>query len=314
MPYGCLVSRVLNLEEAAPRPAFLQWLLAQPETIPAAAVIAVVLGSMVCNLFVGIRYQLDLLPTMLLPAGLLVVALVYSVFRPAPTIAESVFYFALWMMFLIFGERLSYLGASLGLPLRDADFAAADRALGFNWLAWRHFVEQYPWFVWLQRVTYETFYAQPLVMLVAASFLMPRRRNAEMFIALVVATAITVVVSTLVPAIGPGDALGFATMQGTVIRELQANPTAQALPYAGIVSLPSFHTVISLLMVYGVRGMPWLFPVAIVLDMAMMISVPLGGDHYLVDMLAGAVVCVISILAARAVTRRTAIAADRLTA
>jgi hypothetical protein len=302
----------MNLDEAGRRPAAMRWLMAQPETIPAAAVIAVVLASTAGNLLVGIRYQLDLLPTMLLPMGLLVVALVYSVFRPAPTIAESVFYFALWMMFLIFGERLSYLGASLRFPLRDAEFAAADRALGFDWLAWRHFVEQRPWFVWLQRVTYETFYAQPLVMLVAASFLMPRRRNAEMFIALVVATVITVVVSTLVPAIGPGDALGFATMQGTVIRELQTAPAAQPLPYAGIVSLPSFHTVISLLMVYGVRGMKWLFPAAIVLDTAMMVSVPLGGDHYLVDMLAGAVVCVVSIVAARAVMRR--IAASRLAA
>jgi hypothetical protein len=271
-----------------------------PETIVVIATVLAVGGAAVWNLDVGLRFKSPIDHTLLLPALFLVIALVYVTARPGPKIAEAAFYIAMWQLFSLGTERLSYLGIALHYNLQDAKFAVADRALGLDWLAWRQFVVARPWLVTLHNVVYPSFIVQPLVLCFAAAFLLPRRRNAEIFMALVVASIITLVVNARFPAVGPGEALGIASEQGPVIEMLRASPTAQTLPYAGLVSMPSFHAIMALLMVYGMRGMRFLFPATVVLNSLMLAAVPLGGNHYFVDVLGGVATCGVAILVARA--------------
>lgn len=61
--------------------------------------------------------------------------------RPKIAAAEWVL---LWLAFAICGALLTYLAATRDGPLFDAEFAAADAALGFDWGAWHQFVFGHP--------------------------------------------------------------------------------------------------------------------------------------------------------------------------
>jgi hypothetical protein len=56
----------------------------------------------------------------------------------------------------------------------------------------------------------------------------------------------------------------------------------------GIVAMPSYHTVLAVLFTYAFRGTGLLGYGIAVLNVAMLFSIPPVGGHYLVDVLAGA--------------------------
>ena len=55
----------------------------------------------------------------------------------------------------------------------------------------------------------------------------------------------------------------------------------------GLIAIPSLHTVMAVLLVYAMRGTGILLPVFIVVNVAMLVSTPVDGGHYLVDVIAG---------------------------
>ena len=89
--------------------------------------------------------------------------------------------------------------------------------------------------------------------------------------------------------------------QGLIIPELRAgtaNIDLSAL--RGLVCAPSFHTVSAVLYLHAAWQMPrlrWLLTPVIV---AMVMATPIEGVHYLSDMVLGAIVAIIAIMAMRA--------------
>lgn len=74
----------------------------------------------------------------------------------------------------------------------------------------------------------------------------------------------------------------------------------------GIVTLPSYHTTQAILLMYVHRAQPRVLPSVVLLNLLMLLSTPTFGGHYLVDMIAGAGVAVVAILAVRGAQRRQA--------
>ena len=72
------------------------------------------------------------------------------------------------------------------------------------------------------------------------------------------------------------EALRDGRLRDIPLREMQ-----------GLISIPSLHTVLAVLLVHAMRGTV-LLPAFVVLDAAMIVSTPIDGGHYLVDVLAGA--------------------------
>jgi membrane-associated phospholipid phosphatase len=69
----------------------------------------------------------------------------------------------------------------------------------------------------------------------------------------------------------------------------------------GLVTFPSFHTALGLIIVYALRGMIWLaIPVAVVNALMTVGTLPEGG-HHLSDVIGGAAIGLISIATIRAV-------------
>ena len=74
--------------------------------------------------------------------------------RNEPKLASALESTAQIMAFAAVAAPLSYVAASLGLPLQDAMFDSLDRALGLNWRSMLAFIERWPEFSSFLRVMY----------------------------------------------------------------------------------------------------------------------------------------------------------------
>src|SRR5208283_1718480 len=63
----------------------------------------------------------------------------------------------------------------------------------------------------------------------------------------------------------------------------------------GLITFPSFHTAVAVLLIYAARGTPALV-LATVINALMILSTFTEGGHYLVDVVAGAAVALLAIV------------------
>lgn len=181
----------------------------------------------------------------------------------------------------------SYVAAALTpLPLFDGALGAADRLLGFDWNAWTAAIQARP-LIWR---TLAAAYDAMLPELVGAVLYLGFRREARLLLtALFIAAFITVCISGLVPAIGH---LPNAPHVPALLA-LRAGKVLDGFPQ-GLVSFPSYHAAVAILLTAAFRRHAWLFPAACLLNGFMVISTLSTGGHYLVDVLAGACVAWLS--------------------
>ena len=256
-------------------------------------------AALIWNHWAGIRWEASA-AFLLTPAAILLpVCLLFVSFRRLLPIAEIIYYVVLFYTFTFFAIRLTYLCLAIGFPLQDQLLAGADAAIGFDWLSWADFLERHPLLSRVLAVSYGSIAWQPVLAIPALALLKPRIGNAELFMALFAAMVFTLVISTFVPAIGPGDALGFHPPPAPLIRAVHATPTSRVFEYRGVVTFPSFHTVTANLLVYACRNNTMLFCAAIGLNALMLASVPFCGDHYLADMLAGGAVAMAGVIVSK---------------
>jgi hypothetical protein len=215
-----------------------------------------------------------------------------------------------FLMYLNVAVRIfNYLSTSLALPLIDAQLAAADAILGFDWIAYLAFANERPY---LAR-TFDIFYQAPLAFsAILCVFLALTRQQEQLreFLILFLATLFfTLAVGAVWPAL---DA--FVYYQPAA--ELRTNilPTAgvyhmQFVPglrdgslriidfdtIEGLTTFPSFHTIEGVILVWCARGMRWLFVPTLVATVLMLASTPINGGHYAVDLIAGAAVALVAI-------------------
>lgn len=269
-----------------------------PNAPPVVIIAAMAAVSLAWNGWTGISWQ-PVLP--LLIAGSAVcfaIAAICSTIRPQHVIAEGALYSGLWVIYPIFGARLTYLANSLGYPLQDKTFDALDAALGFRWIDWVEFVSSHRFLEKVQGFAYESYIWQPAVSIAIFAIWGPRGRNRELLTSVLVALLATIAISMFLPAIGPADTHGFTTPQGSIIRALRSG-SATSLAYVGIVSFPSFHTVMAILFAVAHRDNWWSFPIFLILNVLMLIAIPYSGNHYLTDVIGGAVIAACSFIGTR---------------
>ncbi|MCA8049382.1 phosphatase PAP2 family protein [Burkholderia arboris] len=203
------------------------------------------------------------------------------------------------MTFAVWGQTASvtsYLGIGLNLPSIADPIVRFDRAIGFDWVSAYHWVAAHPALNVVFKYAYYSAFAQlvafPVVLAIA------RRPDdiVEFLVILFVSSIVLLLISIPFPAesaflhYGISDPGTVATVSDyTALR----NGTLRSInPYAvqGLVSMPSFHTMLAIFFTYSVRRVRFVFPAAIVLNAVMIASTITVGGHYLADMLAG-IVC-----------------------
>lgn len=254
-------------------------------------------------------YWTILLVTVFGAAGLF-----YTYLRPDPKIASpcwSLFTYSLYMPTAIF---LSYLAGSLNYPLADGLLAQADSLIGFNWgeaVLW--FVELPAWVSTYSTKLYaSTFWAMAIV----AGYLIftGKHRQMDEYVTLFVVTCTMVsaiagfvpganayeyfqldpaIYERLSPAVGQGYMQDFFALRDGSLRQLKL------VGVQGLVSFPSFHTILALILIYVMRGTGIFFAIAVVWNVGIILTVPFDGAHYLIDVIGGGLVMLVSVLLIR---------------
>jgi hypothetical protein len=200
----------------------------------------------------------------------------------------------LLIVFMAAAGTLSYLLVATNGRLVDASLAAWDRALGIDWPTFAAWLQAHPGVEGPLHAAYASGMPQ-IVFVVLFLGLTARPAQLETFLRLfILATLATVVLSGLFPAAGSWKyfaagmpAADFASLshfeplrdgrlRDIPLREMQ-----------GLISIPSLHTVLAVLLIHAMRGTV-LLPIFVILDAAMIVSTPVDGGHYFVDVLAGA--------------------------
>ncbi|BAV50572.1 hypothetical protein MLTONO_5670 [Mesorhizobium loti] len=217
----------------------------------------------------------------------------------------------LFIPFSVVSCLFMYLAAATRRPPVDSYLAAADASLGFDWPRVLAFVNAFPSISAILVFCYAALgYQVPIVVLLHS--IMDRRERVLEFTALVAISLLTTEVIMLAfPAIGPyafhkPDPASFTHFTGVGVSHLstiaalhsQAPLEFLVTKTVGLTCFPSFHTALGIIIVYCLRRTVLVIPAAFINAIMIVSTIPEGG-HYLIDVVAGAMVAVGSILAVR---------------
>lgn len=208
---------------------------------------------------------------------------------------------------------LSYLGPMTDWPLRDREMILIDRHLGLDWLQVMRGFDRRPLLLTILNAAYATFTAQLIgtaLVLIAAG----RKRELDrFFVTFLSASVLAELASVLVPTLGPMVTLardvGFLHVRtiGRVTGDIMLTLRSGSLRVIdlgaidGIISFPSLHAAVAVIVPYTLRWNRPLFWPILILDGVMLISAIPSGNHYLSDLLGGVGVAALAILAANGV-------------
>lgn len=198
----------------------------------------------------------------------------------------------------------------LNTPLVDATLASADNIIGLDtsafvtWVAWKPQISQ------LLNVAYLS--TVPLIFATVIFLAWTRRgtRMWELCLSFAGSGMICALISALLPA--AGAFIHYGISRDTLVLLPEGSGLYHLLTFdayrsgtlsvvdtshlEGVITFPSFHVAMALMVGYAVRGLRWLSVSAWTWSGLTIVStVPIGG-HYIIDLIAGAAVWVIFIL------------------
>lgn len=195
----------------------------------------------------------------------------------------------------------TYIGAAVNRPEIQDALLAWEQSFGFDWLKSYQWVVRYEVIQQVLLFAYKTISYQMVLLCFLFGLLRRKQELCEMMLIFVISLIFVVAISTWYPAAsafpyfgisdsGPASHLSdyFSARSGVPI---VMNPMAMQ----GIVSLPSFHAVVAVMLIYVTRNLRFIFPVALALNSVMLVSTFSVGGHYLADIGAGVIVGIVTI-------------------
>jgi len=198
---------------------------------------------------------------------------------------------------------LSYLCCAVAMPLVDERLLQLDRALGFDWLHWFRFVTAHPAAASVLHYSYNSLVYQGLYAAIFFGLMGRKERVRELFWIIFLAGLLTSAGSVFFPALGAFDAFRMPQLSDYIpaMEQLRAGIDLHfdLGQLTGVVTFPSFHTTMALVYAWGFRRTGAVGYVLLALNTLMVLATPFYGGHYLVDMIAGAAVAVVSVAGVR---------------
>ncbi|MDE1150957.1 MAG: phosphatase PAP2 family protein [Micavibrio sp.] len=221
-------------------------------------------------------------------------AFVYTYLRRDARIATLAHGMTVALAFPSVAGVLSYLIVAAQRPLVDAQLAHFDDAIGLDWLTPFHWLVAHGTLYNIAFYAYSSLLVQYGLLVLVLNFIGRMDRCWELLWLVMTTCCVCLVFSAIWPAAG---AFGY----------YHANPDSSYLKafmklhegrmtligedsMKGIIQFPSFHAVMAVVFMYVTRGIRWLFPAALVLNVMMLAATPAIGGHYYADVLAGLVV------------------------
>ena len=221
-------------------------------------------------------------------------------------------YAGFFVFISLLGATATYPAAAATSGFVDPALARIDALLGFKWMDWYILVVKNPWLQTAGSLAYANIYMSP-VLLLGGLAISGERARAQLFLfSFWFAALITVFAFLAFPAVGP---LAYVWQGPVPYMPTSALYQAEFIPLLrdnlfymvdlgalqGLVCAPSFHTaaaVIYIAMAWQCRYLRW--PL-LVINSAMLLSTPVEGTHYLIDMIGGAIVGLFALCTAGAI-------------
>lgn len=204
----------------------------------------------------------------------------------------------------------SYLGVGLNVPTIADVLVRFDEAIGFHWPSAYHWVNAHRGLRIVLKYAYWSAFAQ--LLLVPFSLAVVRRQSdmAEFLAILLLSAIVLLAISIPFPAesaflyYGITDPGTASTVRDFTLLRSAAMPAINPYAVQGLVSMPSYHTMLAIFFAYSVRHVRLVFLTLVVLNAVMIASTITVGGHYLADVLAGIVCGVAVIIGVRWALRR----------
>jgi membrane-associated phospholipid phosphatase len=220
-----------------------------------------------------------------------------------PALSRTATVAAQIIAFSIVAPFLTYVAMAMSpFPLADDLLSRADQFLGLNWVGWFTWVNAHQILHVLLIIAYSSVPIQilPLVLYFSVD---DYRRIDEFLLGASFAVLINVPVMVLFPAIGAWSYyhVGIEPWRADIL-DLRSHNLSSVSSMQGIVTFPSFHAALAVLLSNMVRGRKWFLPV-LVLNLLMIVSALTEGAHYLVDLAAGIAMAFVAIGVSRSILR-----------
>jgi membrane-associated phospholipid phosphatase len=209
-----------------------------------------------------------------------------------------------------------YTGRSF--PLADQTLHAADRFLGFDWVAVLKLFDRCPYFDWIAQAAYQSIFAQLPFLVLALALTRQPERLYRALTALNVGLCATSVIAVFFPAFGPYEFLQVSAADHPNIMPIIAAKMTDPIVWLraavftdpapdftiGLISFPSFHSTAAAIYVWMAWRTPLVRWLALAVNGLMLIATPVHGSHYLVDVLAGLALAAAAIVGTTYLFRR----------
>jgi len=232
-------------------------------------------------------------------ALMIAISQVYS--SRSPRLSEFARFGVQYLTLLFVLTPLGYVMVATNGPLVDGTFDAVDKAAGLDWVAWAGWVTAHPVLHNILLLAYASLPIQTLFGCLYNAHTGATSRNAEIWWITLIGALLTIGIGALLPGISAWVYYGLAAMQDFPhMQQFEAirAGTWHTIDFAntqGFTQLPSFHTVLAIMLTYNLRHNRILLVAAVVLNALVILSCPTEGGHYFCDIAAGALVAALMI-------------------
>ena len=210
---------------------------------------------------------------------------------------------------------MSYLLITIAGPRIDGLLTSVDMALGFHWPALMAWAGDHPLLNALLQAAYMSVMPQTLLLILLLGFGKKLDDLYGLALALCFGAMLTLAIWTAFPSLGafsvftlpPQVASKLHLIMGFDYAKVQIDMLKNGPGFIspkelrGLVGFPSYHTLQALVLAWYARHLPWWRWMALALNAAVLVAVPIQGGHHLVDMAGGVAVTLIAAMLARAV-------------
>lgn len=195
---------------------------------------------------------------------------------------------------------ISHTSLRIGMPFVDHALSEADKAIGWHSPDMVQSFAGYPWFSNALATLYNTALPVSIVCALALAVSQRTAHATEFVWSYVFCILLASVSAIFLPALGSTVYHGIEEIAGLpqnagnfhmpVVDYYRSTPDAvfNLNMITGIVTFPSFHMVMALLVPYAVRGETILFWIAVLWAGLVSLSAVVIGGHYLIDLIVGA--------------------------
>lgn len=219
--------------------------------------------------------------------------------------ADVVEYYTLFMALALIGAVSSYPVAAMSQGFADAGLQRVDELLQFDWLAWYRTVVAHRSLQLLGLAAYQSIFLTPALLLGWFALTGQRRQAHRFLAAFAIAAVMTLAVYSQMPAVGPFSYLWHGPIPYMPVSELWQPDLIPALrahtltvvdlgQLRGLVSAPSFHAASATLYIAAAQKCGPLRWWLTAIPCAMLLSTPVEGTHYLIDLILGAGVALVA--------------------